>query len=72
MCGGKAASSGEVRSVRGAIFFWLLFFWACKRKVTYEILAWPVGEEHRPKLVCAGFLNRHCALPDKSHFSRHT
>ena len=39
MCGGKAASSGEVRSVRGAIFFWLLFFWASKRKVTYEILA---------------------------------
>jgi hypothetical protein len=38
MCGGKAASSGEVRSVRGAIFFWLLFFWAFKRKVTYEIL----------------------------------
>ena len=34
-----AASSGEVRSVRGAIFFWLLFFWANKEKVTYEILA---------------------------------
>ena len=34
MCGGKAASSAEVRSVRGALFFWLLFFWASKRKVT--------------------------------------
>jgi hypothetical protein len=24
----------SLRSVRGALFFWLLFFWASKRKVT--------------------------------------
>jgi hypothetical protein len=38
MCGGKAVSSAEVRSPDsyrdGAFFFWLLFFWASKRKVT--------------------------------------
>jgi hypothetical protein len=34
MCNGKAASSAEARSVRGAFFFWLLFFLAAKRKVT--------------------------------------
>jgi hypothetical protein len=36
MSGGKAVSSGETRSVRAALFFCYLFFWANKRKVKKE------------------------------------
>ena len=32
VCGGKAASRAEVRSVRGALFFWYFSFGRAKEK----------------------------------------
>jgi len=36
-CGALRRGGASLRSVRGALFFWLLFFWASKRKVTISV-----------------------------------